>query len=343
MGLKKMINDPHEPFSRVKQFLKNEEDENFFYALNKALKDIKLPMLRFSEADKIPIIYIVGAPRSGTTLLYQLVCRYLPVGYINNLIARFWLKPSIGIRLSKVILGDNARKKIKFESTYGTTKDIVGPHEFGYFWRYWLQLDKSPTHKLSAEHLGNLDKEGLKKTLEQEIISSFQSVIVFKNPICGLNAEFLSNIHPASLFIHIKRDFWDTVISILHARKARYGSYKAWWSLKPSSYPFNFNNNPVEEVIMQVKECRKEIDEELSKPKVKSMEVYYETLCKNPKVILGNICNEIKKMGYNIRQFNEKIPIFSIRKPPPLPPAFQELIKKYKENKNENLSNKTKI
>ena len=34
--------------------------------------------------DLFPPIFIIGSPRSGTTVLYQLLCKHLKIGYINT-------------------------------------------------------------------------------------------------------------------------------------------------------------------------------------------------------------------------------------------------------------------
>ena len=136
-----MMHDPHESGPRTSPFAKNAAEETFFFTLNTILHNAELPSPEtVCDVARLPLVYIVGVPRSGTTLLSQMLCGYLPVGYINNLIARFWLKPSVGIRLSKTVLGEEARRHITLRSTHGTTEGASSPHEFGYFWRHWLQL-----------------------------------------------------------------------------------------------------------------------------------------------------------------------------------------------------------
>ncbi|MEN6624117.1 MAG: sulfotransferase [Smithella sp.] len=301
--------DPHEPGKRVLKYLKITDDEDFFLKLNAALQNADLSNSeREIDVSDLPIIYIVGAPRSGTTLLSQLISRYLPVGYINNMIARFWMRPSVGIRLSEVLLGGDARREITFQSSFGTTRKIQEPHEFGYFWRHWLSLDQSPTHKLSPDLLTSLDKKGLKVALEKEILTSFQRPVVFKNVICGLQAAFLTEIHPLSLFIHISRDPFITAASILKSRQARFGSYDTWWSLKPSTWPFSqYGKDASSEVAMQVYECRREIDEELSKPNVQVLQMTYEDLCGQTLHSLERICGALERLGQEIRPLGNDI------------------------------------
>ena len=304
--------DPHEPGKRTLKYLKITDDEDFFCKLNTVLQSADLlNSEKDIDASNLPIIYIVGAPRSGTTLLSQIISRYLPVGYINNLIARFWLRPAVGIRLSEVLIGENGRNEITFQSSFGTTRKIQEPHEFGYFWRQWFNLDQAPTHKLSTTFVNSLDREGLKAALEKEILMSFQRPVVFKNVICGFQASYLTAIHSRSLFIHISRDPLTTAASILKSRKERFGSYDVWWSLKPSSWPFlQHDRDPSTEVALQVYECRREIDEELLKPNVHGLHVTYEELCERPLFVLSQICQALEKMGYPMKPIEQIIPEF---------------------------------
>ena len=82
-----MMYDPHESGPRTSPFAKNTA-ENIFFTLNTILHSADLPGPEtVGDVTRLPLVYIVGVPRSGTTLLAQILCSYLPVGYINNLIA----------------------------------------------------------------------------------------------------------------------------------------------------------------------------------------------------------------------------------------------------------------
>ncbi len=325
-----MEHDPHEPNQRVEEYAKNSQEEKFFLSLNEALKTAQIefpPVDR--EMLKVPIIYVIGTPRSGTTLLYQILCKYLHVGYINNLIARFWLRPSVGIRLSETILGPDSRHLVELKSSYGTTAGIAGPHEFGYFWRYWLKLDESPTHHLSKRALAKVDAQGLKHALENEILGSFRRAVVFKNIICGFHASFLTELHPDSLFVNITRDTLATTRSILNARKKRFGSYKAWWSLKPATYPFNiFPDNPAAEVVKQVFDCRREVEIELSKPGVNAINITYEQLCTETEQVLARILKIVNMTHHGeIVLASTDFPNLRISPAPALPQKIEQRLK----------------
>lgn len=310
-----MQQDPHERHDRLAHYAKRQDDEVFFAALNSALADAPLPPHAplATEPERLPLVYVVGAPRSGTTLLSQLCSRYLPVGYVDNVMARFWRRPQVGIRLSRALLGDAGRAAISLTSRHGVTQDIGGPHEFGYFWRHWLALDGAPTHKLSEQALAALDADGLRRTLREQILGEFAAPVVFKNVICGLQAEYLSRVHPRSLFVWIRRDIDEVSRSILKCRQERYGDYAAWWSLKPSNFSqLTSIDNPARQVLGQVRSCEAEFAEELARPGVHSLSVDYAQLLADPGAVLERICENVRaRFDVSMALRSEPLPVLS--------------------------------
>jgi hypothetical protein len=294
--------DPHEPARRLPAHAKDAGQEHFLATLNDWLSRMPVDHPPAEAAAALPVVYIVGAPRSGTTLVSQLLSKYLEVGYINNLIARFWKCPLVGIRLSEIALGADARRTISLRSTHGVTHDVAGPHEFGYFWRHWLNLDHSATHHLTEPEIARLDADGLRRTLRSELLGGFGRVTVFKNVICGFQAQFLSRVHERSLFVHVTREPIATAASILSARRARYGDYHAWWSLKPSTYEaIRHARTPAEQVARQVLDCRAELSRELATPGVHSLTLSYEQTCASPDEQLERLCDHLRRLGGDLR------------------------------------------
>ena len=96
---------PFENFPAMAQslaapFRKDAGEEFFLDDLNQRLAAAHDQEL-VERPELFPTLHVVGPPRSGTTLLMQLLAAHLEVGYINNLIAAFWRAPLYGIRLSK--------------------------------------------------------------------------------------------------------------------------------------------------------------------------------------------------------------------------------------------------
>lgn len=322
--------EPHETHARLDDFAKSASDEVYLKALNQALVESGEALATESAINpaELPLVYIVGAPRSGATLLSQLCSRYLPLGYINNLIARFWLRPSVGIQLSRILLGESSGERIALTSTHGVTPELTGPHEFGYFWTLWLALGSSRTHHLSQDELARVDREGLRRVLEKEILGAFSRPVVFKNPICGFQASFLTELHPNSLFIHIRRDPYASAASILSCRKERFGTYDAWWSLKPSTWPFDsLQGDRPAEVHRQVMDCRSELETEFSRPGVRSLTVEYQELCENTQEELARIGRAISAMCSSWRFGRISCPNLQVSKGVSLPEELERRLR----------------
>lgn len=312
--------DPHERHERREPFRLSDSDERWLQQLNDALADAPLDRPATAAFDSLPVIYIVGAPRSGTTLLSQLCSRHLPVGYIDNLTARFWARPSVGLELSRIVLGPSKREAITFASTHGVSSGVAGPHEFGRFWRHWLQLDRRDTHHLDAAAEAQLDRDGLRRTLVEEMLAVARAPMLFKNVICGFHAAWLTTVHRPSLFIHIERSIADTAASILRSRIERYGSADAWWSLKPSTFEaIAALDDPAAQVVQQVIDCRREFRNELSKPGVSALHVTYADLCRQPSAVLGAIAGAVAALGYPIEPLAGVPAHFEQRPAPELP------------------------
>ena len=290
------LDDPHDVGKRLEPFRKNGKLEDYFVRLNEHLQ--AFDQSEVSSGEAFPLIYVVGLPRSGTTLLSQLISRHLPVGYINNLIARFWRNPVVGIRLSQAVFGSDIRQKIELASTHGVTAEPWGPHEFGYFWRHWLRLDEAHTHKLSESHLDGLDHAGLAMALNR-MAATFEAPLVFKNIICGLQAEFLTKIRPNSLFVLIERNPQAVVASLLRARQQRYGDESIWWSLKPSTFEkLRLIPEAQAQIEGQVADGCSDFHAELLKTNLNVIRITYEELCSDPLKTVRMVADASAALGW---------------------------------------------
>ena len=308
-------------------YQKDAGDEAFFAALNEHLARFNPPPVATpTEPQSHALVYVVGVPRSGTTLLSQLVAKHLDIGYINNLVARFWRNPAVGIRLSQACVGSDVGRQVTLESNQGVTSGVAGPHEFGYFWRHWLRLDDCSTHHLTAAQLAKLDQPGLSQALAS-ITAGFNRSVMFKNVICGLHAKFLTALHPRSLFVWIRRDEESTVRSILQARHNRSGSYQPWWSLKPSTFPFpQLGVDPVVDVVRQVRDCAREFAAELAQPGVNAIEIDYDAMCRNPAAALQQITKATAALGGNAPAVGAAPKPLNASRGKPLPSPWQERV-----------------
>ena len=70
---------------RKGSYTKPKKEEDFLAQLNENLADQEENLYKDYEID-FPFIFVFGLPRSGTTLITQVIAQSLNIGYINN----FW-------------------------------------------------------------------------------------------------------------------------------------------------------------------------------------------------------------------------------------------------------------
>jgi len=288
---------------RLPGYRKESEEENYLLNMNQALQSIEMLLYRNYPIEH-PFLFVFGLPRSGTTLITQLIAHTFDIGYINNLIARFWLAPVHGIKLSKNIIGD--QKQITFRSDYARTFHISDIHEFGYFWRYWLKKETLQDITCVREMEKNIDWAGLKKVLAN-IQHEFNKPMVFKNIFGSYHIQKLNEVIERVLFIYIKRDLCDVAVSILDARKKYYPDLNTWWSSIPIEYEQLKNLNYLEQIAGQVYFLTVLYERQIESLKDENyVLIDYEELCKNPRSIImkiKQICQT--KLDYSLKIYNQ--------------------------------------
>ena len=148
--------------------------EDVLNSLNKQLNKSQSELFKDNLEDQLTV-HVIGAPRSGTTLLTQLALSNIEIGYINNYIATFWNAPLYGIHLSKKLLGENYQSNLK--SDFGRTLSLQEPHEFGYFWKNQLQYTDHLQQTYNTAH--NIPWNDL-KTILYQMCNAYGKPILFK-------------------------------------------------------------------------------------------------------------------------------------------------------------------
>lgn len=172
-----------------------------------------------------PPVFIVGPPRSGTTLLYEsLVTRYR-FAYFSNLADRFHLMPvaatAFGIFLVRGWQGG-------FESRYGHIDGWGAPSEAGRIWDRWLpQMGRDCPGSTRAE-------KQLKATIFA-LSGLFDAPFINKNVMLSMHIGMLAHVFEYPVFIRVTRDPVENVRSILRAQEEGIGPYvDGWWSVRPT-------------------------------------------------------------------------------------------------------------
>ena len=214
-------------------YAKDPGAEDFLEELNEYLRPRELELYRDHDIEHA-FVFVVGLPRSGTTLLTQVLAYCLDAGYVNNFAARFWLAPVHGLRLSRLIAGE--AEPVSFESDYARTRSLLDIHEFGYFWRHWLRKHTFEDVVHAREREDEIDWPGLRLTLAN-VQHELGKPLVAKNMLGAYHMPRLREVLERVVWVYVERDLLDVCVSILDARRKYYDDPRTWWSYVPVEYP----------------------------------------------------------------------------------------------------------
>ncbi len=272
-------------------FRKDPNDERFLARLNAALA----PHEEAEYQDHVsgpPTLHVLGVPRSGTTLLTQAIGTHLPVGVINNLVAAFWAAPCYGIRLSKKLL---CPLRSRFESTYGRTREIEEPHEFGYFWAAMLGY-RDQVEPTAAER-ADVDWVRIRRVL-LNMVHAEGRPLAFKSFMLGWYIEEMLNALPQTCFVWIRRDPVQNALSLLRARREYVASEDAWVGLKPKEHVWLRERTICEQVAGQVVFLDAALQREVTRARGRNvLELSYEEFCSRPAQALDRVRELLQANG----------------------------------------------
>lgn len=203
-----------------------------YVAAQCALQPFERCCLRFwsGEGQSDPI-FIIGAPRSGSTLLYQLLVTCWDVSYFNNFEAIMPRNIAVLSFLSRVMGLDGYRGR-RYASVHGHTAGLDGPAECGSLWYRWFPVDH---HAVEFEEVGPDDQREMRRVL-QTVTRIKSRPIVVKNLNCGQRLRVLSKVFPNAIYLFCRRDPFFVAQSLLLGRLEKYGDMNAWWSVMPEGY-----------------------------------------------------------------------------------------------------------
>jgi hypothetical protein len=203
-------------------------------------------------------VFIIGAPRTGSTILYQTITNQLDVLYVDNLICRFDKSLFFGFWLSNKLFKQMAHDC--FKSNHGDTSicGLHAPSECGSFWYRWLPTNR---HFIDYDDInGKMIKE-----IKQEIttvINYFDKPLVFKNLNAGQRLRLLQKCFPDAKFVFIKREPIFTVQSILKAKRRLNMQDNEFWSVMPQNINDLQQLNGFEQIVKQIFYIQKQIIED---------------------------------------------------------------------------------
>jgi LPS sulfotransferase NodH len=278
--------------TRRPAYAKDADDEAFLRLLNERLEPLERDGYVDSDIEH-PFLFVIGLPRSGTTLLSQLLAYCLDVGYVDNVAARFWLAPVHGLRLAHILVGDD--KPAAFESDYARTHDPRAIHEFGYFWRHWLRKETFAEVVRSRELESEIDWDRLRVTLanvQRELGRAYAG----KNMLGAYHTQRLTEVLGKVLWVYVERDPLDVCVSILDARRKHYDDPRTWWSYVPLEYEQLEHLDEWQQVAGQVHYLQCLYEADLPALGERALRTSYEELCRDPGAVLAEVSRRCENL-----------------------------------------------
>jgi len=239
------------------------------------LYETRLILPRTGSAAYCPI-FIVGPPRSGSTLLYQLLTVKFRSCYFSNAMMRF---PHSPVAISRLTAPFGAcTPSNKFSSWYGNVPGGSSPSQGEKAWNRWLptNVDYVDPDVLASESI-----DTMRRTI-MSMQSVFSAPFISKWQRHSARVHALAHVFPECVFIRMTRDQTETVNSILRGRREFLGDQDAWLSVRPRACTHMQGKSPVEQVAEQVFYLEKEIPGDLDlHAKGRHITVNYGDLCSN--------------------------------------------------------------
>lgn len=289
------------------EFAKHDDDEQFLAWLN----DLLAPHEEASYRDlpeTYPTVHVLGVPRSGTTLLTQLIASHLDVAHVDHVAAALWRAPVAGLRLSRKLRRGRPFAS-DYQSRYGQTLSVWEPHEFGYFWTELLGAADMLQPEPRAEQ--GIDWERVRRVLVN-MTHAVGRPLVFKAFLVAWHAAALQRALPRTCFVRIRRDPLDTALSLARLRLEYVASPDEWPGLKPREYSWLRDEPWWVQVAGQVVFVDRAITAQLDAIGGRqTVETTYEELCRAPADVLAAVAAALGEAGAAVAQRGA---------PPPLEP-----------------------
>lgn len=170
-----------------------------------AVEAWRYPASRLAHLKVERPVFIVGLPRSGTTMLYNLLCAHPEAAYINNSM-NVYPRAMVTIDRLRVALRLNIQGERYLKDSVIT--DFGGPSELMSAWGRWTGRAAEDTnwedHPLEVtEAMRAQAVEDFQRAL---FVRPGSRVVIAKNPVLQTDLLAIQELFPDARFVHIVRD-----------------------------------------------------------------------------------------------------------------------------------------
>jgi hypothetical protein len=171
----------------------------------------------------MPMLFVCGPPRSGTTIVGLSLMAGLDVGFFTNVTSVF---PSAPITASRVLGVEPDRDNVPLASYYGRTAGFRAPNDGLHLWDRWLGSDRQRV----VDEIGVDTADAMVR-----FFGAFEAwtarPLVAKNNALNAHATLVARHLPTARFLCLTRDPLFLAQSLLVARRTMYARDRSAYGL----------------------------------------------------------------------------------------------------------------
>lgn len=253
------------------------------------IENKKLPGADQKSVEKLPLIFVVGIQRTGSTFISQVLSKtfpFFPLGNFATLFPRS--KYFIHKWMKRYYTPDPHKRNRNF---YGISK---GMYTIGDSYEIWDKWFGKNHYNIPGEISGKKKKQ--LQSYFYYLTKAYDKPIITKNNRNSLLLPLFHEMFPNAVFIVTHRDPASVILSTLKANEDFFGNEKYMWGLRPSP---DFNPEEYDDIIQAACVQYTELDKLLKKqiaelPSDCVMNINYKEFCENPKKHQERIAEFIK-------------------------------------------------
>lgn len=255
-------------------------------------------------------VFMLGAPRCGSTLSYQALVTRFHFSYVTNMMNTLYAAPSLAHLLTPATYSGIDHNG--FSSRWGKVEGRAAPSEGGRFWAQWFPRRRIwPWHSPFAPPR----RDAAQLPMEIARISALQGgPFLSKNLFHSLRIMELTRAFPQAVFIVVTRPVPDIAASLLEAREQIYGNTGRWFSVLPENSDDLLDLPPSEQVVGQVVRLYRNIERDLVQSgNDRWIELPYERFCAAPEAEATRIAEQLNEFGLELEAFRNLPISFEVR------------------------------
>lgn len=232
-------------------------------------------------------VFLLGAPRTGSTLLFKLLSDTRAFTYFTNFTARFPRTPA-----SATLIQGRGGGHQGYEIKYGHIPGWRGAHEAGEFWYRWFP--RPPDAYAPADVVPESDLADMRQA-----VAAIQGVtgrpLLVKNLFNSLRIGPLHEAWPDATFVVCLRDPASVALSILRGRLSQQRDRDRWWSV-PTPGVRTLLSEPFDvQIARQVLDINAQIAKDfMGRPDALVHFVRYENLCADVHGVISGMVRDLR-------------------------------------------------